>query len=291
MAPDDLCFLQYTSGSTSSPKGVRVTHGNLSANTFVIVHRGLRVDRTKDRAVSWLPLYHDMGLIGFVIAPVFGNIGVTFLPTMEFVKRPAYWLERPCTPTRARSPSRPTSPTPSPPGAPSDSEIAKWDLSRVRVLGCGAEPIQPSTLRGFIERLAPAGIRGDALLPSYGMAEATLAISFAETPDGVLRTDAGGRREGAFRQGEGPAAEGDGERGGGELRPPRCPTTRCAWSTPTATSLPDRVVGELVRARAERAIGLLRPPRGDGGVLPQRVAPLGRPRATWPTATCSSAAA
>ena len=243
MAPDDLCFLQYTSGSTASPKGVRVTHGNLSANTFVIIHRGLRVDRTKDHAVSWLPLYHDMGLIGFVIAPVFGNIGVTFLPTMEFVRRPAYWLEA----LHAHKGTLTFAPNFAYALAARrarDSEIAKWDLSHVRVLGCGAEPIQPGTLRGFVERLAPAGIRAEALLPSYGMAEATLAISFAETPDGVLRTDRVDVE--AFRQGEArPAAE-----GAASVEVVSCgrplPDHEVRVVDPDGNFLPDRVVGELV---------------------------------------------
>ncbi len=243
MSPDDLCFLQYTSGSTASPKGVRVTHGNLAANASAIVHKALRVDNTRDHAVSWLPLYHDMGLIGFVIAPVFTNISVTFLPTMEFVRKPTYWLEM----LHAHKGTMTFAPNFAYALAARrarDSEIASWDLSHVRVLGCGAEPIHPDTLRGFCERLAPTGIRPEAMLPSYGMAEATLAISFAPSPDGILRTDRVDVE--AFRQGEArPAAEGA----------PSVEIVSCgealvdhevAVVDPEGNRLPDRVVGEII---------------------------------------------
>lgn len=200
---DDLCFLQYTSGSTSAPKGVMVSHGNLSANCLGIMRSGLNANPDTDRGVSWLPLYHDMGLIGFVLAPLFDTVSVSFLPTMEFVKKPSYWLE-----TLHRHKGTITF-------APNfayalaarrakDSEIASWDLSRVRVLGCGAEPIQPATLRSFVERLKPSGLKGEALLPCYGMAEATLAISFAYAEGGVLGVD---RVDVArFREGEAASA-------------------------------------------------------------------------------------
>jgi len=243
MSPDDLCFLQYTSGSTASPKGVRVSHGNLAANAHAIVFKALGVDNTRDHALSWLPLYHDMGLIGFVIAPVFTNITVTFLPTMEFVRRPAYWLEM-LHAHKATMTFAPNFAYALAARRARDSEIAKWDLSRMRVLGCGAEPIQPDTLRSFCERLAPTGLRPHAMLPSYGMAEATLAISFARSPDGVLRTDRVDVE--AFRQGEArPAVEGA----------PSVEIVSCGEALeghevgvvdPDGNPLPDRAVGEIV---------------------------------------------
>ena len=189
LSPDDLCFLQYTSGSTSAPKGVQVTHGNLAANAWAIIAEALAANPDVDRGCSWLPLYHDMGLIGFVIAPLFGCIPVTFLPTLEFVKRPAYWLES-LHKYQATITFAPNFAYALAARRSKDADIAGWDLSRIRVLGCGAEPIQPSTLNGFIERLAPTGIKANALLPCYGMAEATLAISFSQTVGGVLKVDA-----------------------------------------------------------------------------------------------------
>ncbi len=92
-APQDAVFLQFTSGSTARPKGVVVTHESLAANTKVIMRDALQV-RSDDIGVSWLPLYHDMGLIGFVLAPIFVPTDVVFLPTMAFLQRPELWFER-----------------------------------------------------------------------------------------------------------------------------------------------------------------------------------------------------
>jgi fatty-acyl-CoA synthase len=186
--PEDLCFLQYTSGSTSAPKGVRVTHRNLERNAWGIMREALRADPDVDIGLSWLPLYHDMGLIGFVIAPAFDTVHVVFLPTMEFVKRPSLWPER-LHHHRATLTFAPNFAYALTARKVTDKDLATWDLSRVRVFGCGAEPIQPSTLRGFTERMASCGVNPQALTPCYGMAEATLAISFASAARGVLPVD------------------------------------------------------------------------------------------------------
>ena len=90
--PDEPCFLQFTSGSTSAPRGVIVTHRNLIANAKAII-KSLEIHPETDRAVSWLPLYHDMGLIGFVIATLVAQIPVVFIPTIAFVKHPGVWME------------------------------------------------------------------------------------------------------------------------------------------------------------------------------------------------------
>lgn len=174
---EDICFLQFTSGSTNKPKGVVVTHGNLVANTqsFMNEHGLKRNDQ--DKAVSWLPLYHDMGLIGFVLATLLFDIPPTILPTELFARAPGLWLE-----TISRIGATITY-------APNfafdlvvkrtkDKDLAALDLSKLRVVGSGAEPIRPKTLRAFAERFAPAGFRSNAFLPSYGMAESTLAITF-----------------------------------------------------------------------------------------------------------------
>lgn len=174
---DSPCFLQFTSGSTSDPKGVIVSHGNLVANSRAIMFDGLKSDPETDRGVSWLPLYHDMGLIGFVIAPIHAHVPVVFIPTLSFVKRPNTWME-----TVAKYKGTITF-------APNfafglaakrmtDRRLEGLDLSSLRVLGCGAEPINPNTMRMFVDRFAPAGFDPNALMPCYGMAEATLAMSF-----------------------------------------------------------------------------------------------------------------
>ncbi|MFO0665885.1 MAG: fatty acyl-AMP ligase [Polyangiaceae bacterium] len=179
VAPEDMCFLQFTSGSTSKPKGVMVSHLNLAWNSECFMIHGLGKDSYSDKGVSWLPLFHDMGLIGFVIGPLFTNIQVAFLPTANFVRSPRIWLD---TLSRHRGTI-----TYAPNFAYSlvskrvkEKDLAGLDLSCVRHAGCGAEPIQSRTLREFAEKLAPAGFNPKAFLPSYGMAEATLAISFSE---------------------------------------------------------------------------------------------------------------
>jgi fatty-acyl-CoA synthase len=177
VAPSDPCFLQFTSGSTSDPKGVVVTHANLVANSRAIMFDGLASDGERDRGVSWLPLYHDMGLIGFVIAPVFNLVPVVFIPTLSFVKRPQVWMET-IHRYRGTITFAPNFAFGLAAKRMTPEKLAALDLSCLRVLGCGAEPIHAGTMRGFVETFAAAGFRPEALMPCYGMAEATLAISF-----------------------------------------------------------------------------------------------------------------
>jgi acyl-CoA synthetase (AMP-forming)/AMP-acid ligase II len=175
IAPNDLCFLQFTSGSTAAPKGVMVTHQNLCANSRAIIVDGLRTTET-DRGVSWLPLYHDMGLIGFVIAPLFNSVPVVYMPTLAFVKRPTIWMETvhkyrgtiTFGPNFAYGLAAKRAP----------KTQGALDLSCLRILGCGAEPINAETMRGFEKAFVPFGLSKNAIMPCYGMAEATLAIAF-----------------------------------------------------------------------------------------------------------------
>ncbi len=173
----DLALLQFTSGSTSTPKGVQVTHGNLAANCHAIREHGLHLDRERDHAVSWLPLYHDMGLIGLVLVPLTAGVSVTYIPTTSFIRNATLWLET-IHRTRATVSFAPNFAYALVTRRARREQIARWDLSSMRVFGCGAEPIQPQTLRDFVDTFSPCGLRPEALLPCYGMAEATLAISF-----------------------------------------------------------------------------------------------------------------
>jgi fatty-acyl-CoA synthase len=188
IGPNDLAFLQFTSGSTSHPKGVMVTHGNLAANAHAIMFDGLRSDPATDKGVSWLPLYHDMGLIGFVIAPIFAEVPVALLPTTSFVRRPSSWLDA-VNRYRGTITFAPNFAYALATQGISARQMEGWDLSCVRALGCGAEPIDAPTVRAFMDKFEAVGLKRTAILPSYGLAEATLAVTFASL-DEPLRTDA-----------------------------------------------------------------------------------------------------
>ncbi len=184
---DDLCFLQFTSGSTSTPKGVAVTHANLRANAWAIMRDGLKTDTDVDHGVSWLPLYHDMGLIGFVVSPLFHRVSVTFIPTMTFVRNATIWL-RTIHRVKGTITFAPNFAYALAVKRAKPEQIASLDLSSMRHFGCGAEPINPVTMRAFTDTFAPSGLKPSMMLPSYGMAEATLAISFIGVEDS-LTTD------------------------------------------------------------------------------------------------------
>ncbi len=204
---DDLAFLQFTSGSTSAPKGVMVTYGNLAANAHAIMFDGLQ-STPADKGLSWLPLFHDMGLIGFVVAPLYALVQVMFLPTMAFIRRPSLWLDS-IHRYRATITFAPNFAFALATRAITQSQASNWDLSCMRALGCGAEPIQADVLRAFLQRFGQQGLRPESILPSYGMAEATLAISFTGLGD-TLHTDKVDAE--AMRQGR---AEASGDKGDG----------------------------------------------------------------------------
>jgi fatty-acyl-CoA synthase len=173
LAPGDLTFLQFTSGSTGTPKGVCVSHGALMANTQAIMVDGLNAGAS-DRGVSWLPLYHDMGLIGFGLAPPLTRTAVTFIPTWRFIRSPSIWL-------KTISEQRGTiSFAPNFAYAISTRRVAPegLDLGSMRMWGCAAEPIAPAILDAFEQRFAPSGMKPGQISPCYGLAEATLAVTF-----------------------------------------------------------------------------------------------------------------
>jgi fatty-acyl-CoA synthase len=182
---DDTCFLQFTSGSTSRPKGVVLTHRNLAANVRAIMQLGLGVRDSVDSGASWLPLYHDMGLIGFVIAPLYHVNTITFLPPLAFLKRPVRWLET-ISRHRASVSFGPNFAYALCVKRIKESEMAGLDLSTWHVAGCGAEPIRAENLRAFADRFAPVGFTGRAFVCCYGMAESTLAVSFSKLGGGVM---------------------------------------------------------------------------------------------------------
>jgi fatty-acyl-CoA synthase len=186
VTPDDIAFLQFTSGSTRKPKGVMVSHHNLSVNAHAVMFDGLRAN-AHDRGVTWLPLFHDMGLIGFVIAPLFAQVQVMFLPTMNFIRRPSTWLEA-VHRFRGTITFAPNFAFSLATRAIKEADIASWDLSCLKAVGCGAEPIHPEVVRSFVDRFAAAGLKPEALLPCYGLAEATLGVTFLDLAS-PMKTD------------------------------------------------------------------------------------------------------
>lgn len=181
--PSDMAYIQYTSGSTRFPQGVMITQAAVLDNLVGIIRHGVQV-RPGDRCVSWLPFYHDMGLVGLVLAPLAAQLSVDYLDTRVFAMRPRRWLE-------LISNNKGTISFGPPFGydlvarrlRPEDVE--RFDLSSWRVAGVGAEMIRAGTLERFARRLAPAGFDPHAFLACYGMAECSLAVSFAPLGKGL----------------------------------------------------------------------------------------------------------
>ena len=171
--PSDPCLLQFTSGSTAEPKGVIVTHGNLVANVQAL-HARLGSDPARDVGVNWAPLFHDLGLVSGVVTPLLSLGRQVYLPTSAFAARPQLWLE-------AVHRHRGTMLSSNNFGLRAATKrlprVEGLDLSCVRVISVGAEPIQPETLERFALTFEPFGLDARTLTPAYGMAEATLAIT------------------------------------------------------------------------------------------------------------------
>jgi amino acid adenylation domain-containing protein len=180
LGPETLAFLQYTSGSTADPKGVMVSHGNLLHNEEVI--RTACGHTAESTFVSWLPMYHDMGLIGSVLQPLYLGAPCVLLSPAAFLQRPVRWLQAI---SRYRAHTS---------GAPDfayglcvrkvpPEERERLDLSGWKVAFNGAEPVRAETLAEFATAFAPSGFRSEAFFPCYGLAEATLIVSGLRRPE------------------------------------------------------------------------------------------------------------
>ncbi|GJL75433.1 fatty acyl-AMP ligase [Nitrosomonas sp.] len=181
-SPNEVAYLQFTSGSTRMPRGVVITEHALMCNLQGIVRNGLEI-KPDDRSASWLPFYHDMGLVGLVLAPMVTQISVDYLATRDFAIRPLQWL-------KLISRNRCTVAFSQPFGLKlctmrvRESDLKELDLSCWRAAGIGAEMIRPDTLRNFADKFSSAGFKSNAFLPCYGLAESTLAVTFSKIGNG-----------------------------------------------------------------------------------------------------------
>ena len=182
---DDPAYIQYSSGSTSAPKGVLISQKAICANATGILRHGLRISEA-DRAFSWLPLYHDMGLVGFCLSPMMGQCTVDYMATPAFARRPVLWLkimsDNRCTVCYAPSFGYDLA------AKRVNGKAKELDLSAWRIAGIGGDMVRPEILDAFAGALSPAGFDPKAFLPSYGMAEMSLAISFGDL-DAPLKVD------------------------------------------------------------------------------------------------------
>ncbi len=183
--PEDICYLQYSSGSTRFPTGVAVTHRALLHNLY---GHAVSMDLGEnDRCVSWLPLYHDMGLVGCFLSLIANQFSVDYLKPDAFARRPLAWLDM-----ISRNPGNTVSYSPTfgydicARRISSQSQVAeRFDLSRWRLAGNGADMIRPDVMQSFVNAFAEAGFSASAFTPSYGLAEAVLAVTVMPPGEGI----------------------------------------------------------------------------------------------------------
>ena len=183
--PQAVAYLQYSSGSTRFPHGVAITHHALLNNLAAHSH-GMKIQES-DRCVSWLPWYHDMGLVGCFLSPVANQVSTDYLKTEDFARRPLAWLDM-----ISRNPGTSVSYSPTfgydicARRISSQTKASdRFDLSRWRLAGNGADMIRPDVMQSFVDAFADAGFQATAFLPSYGLAEATLAVSIMPPGEGI----------------------------------------------------------------------------------------------------------
>lgn len=251
---DTVAYLQYTSGSTRIPTGVQITHLNLATNVVQVVEA--LEGEEGDRGISWLPFFHDMGLITALLAPMIGHY-FTFMTPAAFVRRPERWIRELA---RKESDTGGTiSPAPNfafdhaaARGVPKDG--APLDLSNVKAILNGSEPISAATVRRFNEAFSPFGFQSKAIKPSYGLAEATLFVSTTPSADEptIVSVDRAQLNSGSFVVVPDDSPSAVAQAGAGKVGVDE-------WAVivdpETATELPDGQIGEIWIAGANMGTG------------------------------------
>ncbi|MCF6274906.1 MAG: fatty acyl-AMP ligase [Robiginitomaculum sp.] len=181
--PDGPCYIQYSSGSSSSPKGIIGTQKTVVANCLGMVGSGGLNVSEGDRAASWLPMYHDMGLVGFMIGPMMTQLSVDYLDPQDFTRRPITWLSL-ISKNRATLSFSPT--------FGYELCVRRWrgdrelDLSSWKAAGIGGDMVQPEPLKAFAKTFKDSGFEESSFMPSYGLAEITLGATFSPFGEGLL---------------------------------------------------------------------------------------------------------
>jgi amino acid adenylation domain-containing protein len=271
ISPDDLALLQFTSGSVSAPKGVMLTQGHFLRNIAAMLERG--GGGSDDRWVSWLPPYHDMGLVGAILTPLVVGGEVTFLSPGEFLQRPARWLSA-ISRYRATVSGGPNFAYELCVRRVSEEQRRALDLSSWRFAFCGAERVRPETIERFCALFEPAGFRRSSFVPSYGLAEATLGVSYDARPPTV----------GVFDDAELGRGRAESPRPGGRTRS----LAGCGKPLPgcevlivdpeTRAPLPERGLGEIWVASSSVALGYWPQPAASDEIFRARLSTGGDTR-------------
>ncbi len=186
LQPDEPAYIQYSSGSTSKPKGIVISQRAITHNARGILNSGLEA-KSGDRAFSWLPLYHDMGLVGFCLTPLLSQITTDYMATADFARRPLNWL-RLISENKGTIAFSPSFGFDLCTRRAANRDTEEFDLSSWRIAGIGGDMIRADVLDRFADRFGANGFKRKAFLPSYGLAESTLAVSFARV-DETFKTD------------------------------------------------------------------------------------------------------
>lgn len=268
---DTLAFLQYTSGSTGTPKGVMLDHANLVHNSALISH-GFEHSRS-DKGVYWLPSYHDMGLIGGILQPLYVGRPNVFMSPMSFLQRPLRWLQA-ITKYKGTTSGGPNFAYDLCVRKITDEQIEHLDLSTWEVAFNGAEPVRAETIEAFSKKFARCGFRREAFYPCYGLAEATLIVTggWAKKPPVVCSFDAQALSEGRADMVATDSPTGKTLVGCGK----NLPDQRVVIADPeTRMPNPDGKVGEVWVAGPSVALGYWRRPDVNKEIFKARLAESG----------------